>query len=367
MKKCAVISLYGNVNFGNKLQNYAVSQLLKKNNIESEIIRYSHYENDKNYHRNFLKIFDSKFLLNKIKNIYEIKINKKSISERNNNFNLFNKFMNYSDFIINNKEEVKKLNEMYDYFLFGSDQIWNVGAFRFYDLAFGTYFDRNKKFSLSASFGRENIPNEYKEKYKKALNEFKMISVREDAGKKIVKDIAEREDALVLLDPTMMLDCDDWDKVAKKPVNYNGEKYILNYFLGNLSKEKKEAIELLAKQKGYKIINILDINDPFYCSGPSEFLYLEKNAELICTDSFHSAVFGILYKTPFIVFERNDSNASMNSRLETLLNKFKFEDRYYKGVLDEKYLTCDYSHCKKILEEERKKTDEFLKKVLEIE
>ena len=48
MKKAAIISLYGNNNFGNKLQNYAVQEVLKKQGLEVEnIINFPFLNNKK--------------------------------------------------------------------------------------------------------------------------------------------------------------------------------------------------------------------------------------------------------------------------------------------------------------------------------
>ena len=100
----------------------------------------------------------------------------------------------------------------------------------------------------------------------------------------------------------------------------NHKRYILTYFLGNLSDSRKKEISRIANEYDCEIINLLDKKDPFYsCCGPSEFLYLEKNAFLICTDSFHSSVFAILYDRPFIVFNREDKLQNMNSRIANLL------------------------------------------------
>ena len=140
------------------------------------------------------------------------------------------------------------------------------------------------------------------------------------------------------------------------------KKYILNYFLGNLSDNKREEIEKVAKENNCEIINLLDKNSPFYECGPSEFLYLEKHAFLVCTDSFHSCVFAILYNKPFIVFERDDNLMSMNSRIETLINKFKLENRKFTGKITKDNLKYDYKDAYKILELERKKAKLFLKK-----
>ena len=95
-------------------------------------------------------------------------------------------------------------------------------------------------------------------------------------------------------------------------------------------------IRRVAKENNCEVINILDKDSVFYECGPSEFLYLEKHAFLICTDSFHSSVFAILYNRPFIVFDREEENVgNMNSRLETLISKLELKNRKYKQ-LDQK-------------------------------
>ena len=195
------------------------------------------------------------------------------------------------------------------------------------------------------------------------------MSVREDRGKEIVEELTGRKDAEVLIDPTMLLTREEWDLVAKKPNNLkNNKKYIFNYFLGNLSSQRKEEIYKIAKEYDCFIINFLDPNDPFYMCGPSEFLYLEKNAFLICTDSFHSSVFAILYDRPFVVFKREQFGMeNMGSRLDTLIDKFKLKNRRYneKNITFEN-LNHDYSEAYKILSIERKKSDAFLKNALNI-
>ena len=181
-----------------------------------------------------------------------------------------------------------------------------------------------------------------------------------------MEDLTNRKDVEILVDPTMLLDANEWDKVSKEPENMIKRRYILNYFLGGISEERKKEINRIAEENNCSVINILDKKDPFYISGPSEFLYLEKNAFLICTDSFHSSVFAILYNTPFIVFNREDKTECMNSRIDTLLSKFELKDRYYNGKITNNLLKCDYSKSYKILELERKKSDDFLKKALDI-
>jgi hypothetical protein len=162
----------------------------------------------------------------------------------------------------------------------------------------------------------------------------------------------------------MLLTDKEWSELAKRPKQLKTDKYILNYVLGILSPEREAEIERIARENDCEIINILDKEGPFYETGPSEFLYLEQNAFLICTDSFHSSVFALLFNRPFIIFNREDSQASMNSRLETLVNTFKLENRnFYKNITEEN-LKHNYTNAYKILEEERKKAHNYLNNAL---
>ena len=201
---------------------------------------------------------------------------------------------------------------------------------------------------------------------KKELKKFKAISVREEAGKKIAKELTKREDIEVLVDPTMLLKKDEWEKLEKKPKKLEtGKKYILNYFLGEISKEKKDAIENFAKENGYEIINILDTKSPFYKTGPSEFLYLVHNAEIVFTDSFHACVFSILYNKPFYVIERVAKGMkNMNSRIDTLLNKMGLQNRKFESVIE---TNCEdiYEEVNKKLNIEREKALSFMKNALD--
>ena len=112
----------------------------------------------------------------------------------------------------------------------------------------------------------------------------------------------------------------------------------------------------------------MDRNDKYYECGPGEFLYLEKNAFIVCTDSFHACVFGMIYNKPFIVFDRvQDNIKNTNSRIDTFLKKFSLEDRRYNGKnITKENLEHDYTEAYQILEEERKKSDAFLKNALNI-
>ena len=352
MKRIAILTINDDTNYGNRLQNYALQEYCKKNKVDVETIH------------NQKGIVGINVLKKRLKNIIKRMLKR---YKRHQLFLDFNKkYIKYSKQYIDEMNIDLKLNDKYDLFFTGSDQVWNPKFGRMSDIDFLTFADKDKRNSFSASFGISEIPEDMKEYYKERLNGLNNVSVREDRGKEIIEELTGRTDVEVLVDPTMLLTSEEWDKVSKKPKMLKTDKYILNYFLGELSEERRNEINRIAKENDCEVINILDKNSPFYQTGPSEFLYLEKNAFLICTDSFHSSVFAILYNRPFIVFTREDKTVSMNSRIETLINKFNLKNRNYEGKITKENLEHDYTEAYKILELEREKSKRFLEKALDI-
>lgn len=359
--KIGIITITEGENFGNRLQNYAVQKVLEKENINAETIRNYRDENIYTYlMKEKIKGF-LKFIL-KIKGKEDYNEKRKKSFE---NFN--NEFIKFSKYKISNKNISKKIDKYYDYFVCGSDQIWNSNYKENGFVNFLQFCEKNKRIAFAPSFGTDKINDNYKNLYKKWIMSIPKLSVREEAGKKIIENLTVRKDVEVLIDPTMLLNAQEWDKIARKPEKLKNEKFILNYFLGELSEKRKKEIDKVAKENNCEIINILDKNSPFYCSGPSEFLYLEKHAFLICTDSFHSSVFAILYNRPFIIFNREDDTVSMNSRIETLINKFNLKDRKYnEKEITKENMNYDYTEAYSILKEERKKSMKFLMKSINL-
>ena len=353
-----IVTINDDNNYGNRLQNYAVQQFCKKNDLKVETIKNRPLLNDK---ENLSKKFKYYYRIKEI--LKNIKANLKRL-KRLKCFRNFNKNIIFSKkfFNIENLSWGKK----YDFFIVGSDQVWNPKFKRLSDFDLLAFAKPEQRIAFSASFGISELPENCKEKAKRELEKFKAISVREEKGKEIIEELTGRKDVQVLVDPTMLLTSEEWDKVAKKPEQLKTDKYILNYFLGKLSEKRKKEIERVANENNCEIINILDKNSPFYQTGPSEFLYLEKNAFLICTDSFHSSVFAILYNKPFIVFNREDNKVNMNSRIETLLKKFNLHNREFTGTITKENLKHDYTEAYKILKKEKEKSIKFLKEALDI-
>lgn len=351
MKKIGVITINDFNNYGNRLQCYAVQHYLE--NMGNEVENIYNEAAGKNTVINLGKI-----LIRDLRNFGK----RKTIAARKQSFYEFNKHIKFSDYCIINGRYDKDLNDKYDFFVTGSDQVWNPYDSGRSKIDFLSFASDEKKISFSASIGTAKLPDYAAEKYKEYLKNYKCISVREDSAKRIVEDLTGRKDVEVLVDPTMLLTAEDWEKVSQKP-NYNYKpKYILSYFLGG-SKEYEDIIRTIAQKYSCEIIDIYDKNSIFYSCGPQHFLDLEKNAFLVCTDSFHSSVFAFLFNTPFIVFDRNNTRINMNSRIETFLSDFGLRKNRYDADrnLDE-YLETDYSEGYKILEQKREKAKKFLTK-----
>lgn len=178
------------------------------------------------------------------------------------------------------------LSEQFDYFIAGSDQIWNP----YYDFVGTTelleFARPEQRISYAASFGVNEISDEKKEVYAKNLSQFKALSVREKRGAEIIKELTDRE-AKVVLDPTMLLTIEQWSKVEKKSKFIPKKKYGLVYSLGEKNTDFENAINLYGKEMKIFDIRTLQKNGREIPVGPAEFLYLIHHAEIILTDSFH--------------------------------------------------------------------------------
>ena len=240
----------------------------------------------------------------------------------------------------------------YDVFVIGSDQTWNYNFSRFSSLDFVPYANASQKvISYAASFGVYSIPDRLFSTYKKGLDSIDCISVREEAGKKIVESITDKT-AKVVLDPTLLLSKDDWNTLANNSKLNIPQKYVLTYFLGELNSKDKNYILNYANNHGCTLVSLGDRESEYWSAGPEDFVKLFQNSEAVFTDSFHACVFSIIFEKYFEVFQRNSKIPSMNSRLDTLFNDLGLDDRWHldgkvKAPINYKKVMEKLSHRKK--------------------
>src|SRR5699024_5866974 len=187
-------------------------------------------------------------ILRKINNIrYLDKLNR----NRETRFKEFSKkYINETPFSITEFYLPENYLEKYEYFITGSDQVWNPYFTNASPLYFLTFAPKNKRIAYSPSFGISEIPKENVANYSQWLKEMKAISVREKAGADIIKNLTNR-DSPVLADPTLLLTKEEWLKIAKPAVDKPQKDILLTYFLGEISKKTQKLIK--RNKKKYKL------------------------------------------------------------------------------------------------------------------
>ena len=391
MKKTAIVSCYFQHNYGSMLQAYATQMALDKLDYENETIDIAGFNHEikKAKILYFAKAsLTSDILISKLgmaKNVLIKKFSKNDYARlskvRSDRFDAFGKKYFRLSSRYSSKEELgKKCDENYSSVLVGSDQLWLPGniAAEYYTLNFVP--TTVNSIAYATSFGQSSLPKDSAKKATIFLKKIKHIGVREESGQKLVKKLAGRN-VPVVCDPTLLFTGDEWMKIQKKEPIIKG-KYILCYFLGN-NPPHREFAEKLKKETGCKIVALTHLDEFVksdegyadetpYNIDPADFLNLIRNAEYVCTDSFHCSVFSILYKKEFYTFRRYNRNTrqSTNSRLDTLFKITGIEGRLLAG--DEKIVDClniktDFDEAHKKLAGVRQQSYEYLKVALQDE
>lgn len=367
MKKIGIITHYYNTtNFGGALQAYALCSCLNKRDFSAEQISYKHTKvKQPESFFDKIKRHGLGSLLGKIKSKINNKINQKeAIRIKEAKHASFEHFLNetvpHSKNVCTN-EDIQGSTGKYDCFITGSDQVWNG-----YNPAYFLDFvpSSKKKISYSASIGREYITDEQKEIFKNSLKDYDAVSVREPSSISLIDDLSPVP-VVSTLDPTLLLEREDWDKVSSKRLIE--EDYVFCYFLGDYKKTRKIANEF-AKKHGLKIACIpytagIVLSDKkigdyrLIDASPEDFISLIKHAKYVFTDSFHAVVFSHIYGKEFFVFNR-DKRALMSGRIKDITSLFACPERYC-GTSDK--MTIDYIEGLPALDYSRE-TEEFVNK-----
>lgn len=358
-----ILTINDYTNYGNRLQNYAMHQLLSsfgdtstafvELNIDGPVTRLKR---------------GAKSLIQAIKS--QIVRGDSLLEERRiNKIKAFSKInIPDNDFIINDYQGlINKSGKSIDRIVVGSDQIWNPLWFsaRGLELRLGSFADTAVPLiSYAASFGVASVGDEVKPKYKTYLPRFDALSVREFQGAKIIKKLTDL-DAQVVLDPTLMMDSNDWRSITDHFVG-NDDEYILTYFLGRPSDAQETCIQNYAKEHGWRIRRMLDFRDPeTYVAGIQDFVELFCKAKYVFTDSYHACCFSILFGKQFTVYNRENTNnhTNMNSRMETLFELFELDSVVRDNGQAPK---IDYSKVNELLDLNRDKSRNWINSAMKI-
>lgn len=365
--KIGIATIVDYKNYGNRLQNYALQEVIKSLGYEAETIVNKKYmpEETESFLTRYIDRMKELGLKGNISRISEKlkgEPKEKLLNEKKRRFKEFSKeHINETPFTVQPQSVPEDLKNQYSFFVTGSDQVWNPNYRNGSAFDFLTFAPSDKRVAYAPSFGVSTIPDRFKADYTNWLNGFASLSVREDAGAQLIESLTGRK-APVLVDPTLLLAKDDWLSLAKESDKKPANSYLLTYYLGELSQDKQKMIRDIAEEKNLEVINLADYHDPdYYTIAPDEFLDMINDSSIFFTDSFHGAVFSILLQKPFVVFDRVSKGPSMNSRIDTLLSKFKLSQRKFENISHEQLFDIDFTHISAILEQERNKSLTYLK------
>lgn len=255
----------------------------------------------------------------------------------------------------------------------GSDQIWNVTIKDADDAYFLNWVEVARKVAYAPSFGAKKI-SDYApdvQLYRNFLNDFDALSIRENNGQKWVKELINK-DVDVLLDPTLLLEKEDYDLIAADDVKVD-EDYIFfyspsfdteicDYVRKIADKHNLKVITWSTKSYTTKFVKKYGFELPSY-ENPAAYLTLIKNAKLIITTSYHGTIFSTIYRKNFITVKNGEMYGD-DDRVITLLNQLGMMDRLIPFNFDPNfnYLSdVDYSQYDVKLNPQKIKSIEYIK------
>jgi len=273
------------------------------------------------------------------------------------------------------KELVEICNfEKFDAIVVGSDQVWRydyaMNDLEHYFLCFTENLEsKPKRLTYAASFGTSDftIPRHLRTKIRGTIRLFDGISVREKSGIKISKERLNVK-AESHLDPTLLLDREEYSKLTKNLPDISKNSFILSYIL-DMDSDKSSWLTnvtnhldkelVIVRDKGYFIENPTQLKQPQI--PVEQWLKHFMQADYILTDSFHGTVFSILFNKPFVAVGNKNRGLT---RFESLLKTFNLEDRLIKDInqFDRSILDSEINWDKvnKVLISERNRSSEYL-------
>lgn len=358
--KISIITFHFVNNFGGALQAYALQKTIADQcDAEVEII---------DYQNPFICFTDTVRLLPITTNPKEVCSGLQTMSQRLGRSRKFKKFT-YQNFHLSQRystaRALKKNPPQADKYVCGSDQIWNpsitLGLATPYFLDFVE--EPKKKIAYAPSFGSSMVKKRYLPQISKLLSSIDALSVREQSGAQIIQSLG-RGPVECLIDPTLLLTRHEWEKISSSPITE--QPYMLLYMMQRDEKIYEQARKQ-KEQTGLRLVEISrygfkhDFVDEIAINiGPAEFLSLFKNADYICTNSYHGFVFSLIFEKKFCIVPCQRFQA----RLYNLADLLEIQLPESEAELDALETHYDPQRVMEILKREKEKAIAYLKKHL---
>lgn len=271
------------------------------------------------------------------------------------------------------REWTKKIASHFEAIVVGSDQVWRPAYSQPIEVSFLSFLEgvKIKRIAYAASFGLDNC-DEYTswqlKECSRLLKLFDMVSVRETSGISLCRNYFGIE-AIQMLDPTLLLDVDDYRRLIRKG-NTQPSKGNLFVYILDRTDAKENLVNQIAEEKG--LIPFWVTNDEENLSLPLEkrikqpveqWLRSFDDAEFILTDSFHGCAFSILFRKNFIALGNSsrglDRFISLLSSL-CLLDRLILSDTDYGEYYELLSSDIDYNQVEKALQVLKQKSLDFI-------
>lgn len=354
MKKAGIVTFHHAQSYGALLQTYALQQFMLDNGIETQVV---------NYRCKFLEERAHPFRYFKEKTLRQYVL---SVLYARQMLELRRKVDAFGRDHLRmtppcTQDTVAQRTEDMDLLITGSDQVFNPDCAGMDPVYFLEFAPDYKKHSYAASFGAGGIPEDQKAVCRRWLEGFQSLSLREESGQKLVQELTGKT-AQLHVDPTFLLERQQWDEFL--PGNQR-RPYI---FLFTVLKPKRlvdYALEL-SEKTGLPILwlsyrhRVKDKRITYINSVPAnEFVELVKNAEYVCTNSFHGNAFSLIYQKQFIV--ETDTCTGENTRSRELMERLGLDSRIMAGEnWPEAKQTTDWSVVEEYLSKERERSRMYL-------
>ncbi len=347
--KIGILTFPKAINYGATLQATALRKTLLNRSVGSVV--FLSYENPAIQSTSklfdFSEAFSLKYTLAHIYNLPE------AIKRLSNFKSFWKKHLSFGS---------DKPNE-YDIVITGSDQVWNYTLTNndwFYFLDFKK--QNTKKVAYAASFGLSQIDDTHKEKMTELFSDFDHLSVREKTASNIIVSLVHNAPPVVL-DPTLLLDKDDWTEYSDK--SYKTTGYIFVYTI-HYSDTVWEYAQKLSDMTGLPIKTIsyskLHKQNAEYdfTAGPDKWLSYMMNADYVVTNSFHGLAFSINFEKNFF-FDLPSEKLGVGSRLSDITERYALSDRNISGHnFTPTTEAPDYTIKRAMLSRDRKSSIEFI-------
>lgn len=330
IRKIGIITFHRSYNYGSALQAYALKEYLIKLGYIVKLIDYIDTDDFEQY-----RLFRARTYRKSPKSFVSDLVFFPAHLKRKMNFNKFaNKYLNLTDKQYNNLSHLAELNNQFDAFICGSDQIWNLDCTNGINPAFFLRFvkDEKRKIAYAPSLAHTKFRKDYSQELIPYLKRLDCISVRERESVSYIEHLVGDEVKQVV-DPTLLLESKDYEKLTKN-VGCK-RKYVFMYMLENNDEMVKFCLEF-AQRNNLKIYYLTTRCFPrirgknLYGVTPNEFLSYIKKASYIITNSFHATVFSIVFKKKFLTFGTKNSS----SRIQNLLHILDIEERMDHNCID---------------------------------